>query len=80
MPMSIIAKAKTSTIELLIMEDHGNGSSTPLLQKFPTTAPPRIGEGIGIGDGEYTVTKVTHLFNVSEENRHTIMAEVRRTK
>jgi hypothetical protein len=81
----LVAKAPTSTVELMI-EETSNGSGVPVLQHFPTTVMPRAGETIeigGVGDefhGEYEVKSVRHTFNVGEKNRHTIRVEVKRIK
>lgn len=77
--MSIIAKAPTSTVQLMVQLADGKGNAHPLLQKFPTTAAPRVGERIVIESGQYEVTQVGHVFNVSAENRHTIVVDVKQT-
>jgi len=75
-----IALGSPAVVELLINLDLGNGSATPVLQKFPTTVAPRVGETIAVEGGEYEVTHVNHVLNASTENRHTVWLDVKRIK
>ena len=79
--MLAAARGVSTVVELIIQLDLGGGNGHPLLQKFPTTVAPRVGETIALEGHKYEVTHVDHLFNLGAgENRHTVWVDVNQIK
>lgn len=64
-------------VELVIEHDEGGQTSNPVLQHFPTTVVPRVGERIWFKDVQYEVTELAH-FLYNGPARQTVRAKVKR--
>jgi len=72
-----VATSKTSVTELIIQAKGSRSSTAAILQKFPLTVSPRVGEKLSVAglNGVFSIVEVEHTFT-HDPARHVVLVTV----